>query len=65
MFPYLTGETEPGSFLIAIVGWDPRPSIEQVIVWLGYVGVVTWLFLRKPKGGAAAASRPPSVAKQH
>jgi len=54
MYPWLTGETERGSFLIAIVGWDPRPSIEQVIVWLGYVSVVTWLFLRKPKAAAPA-----------
>ncbi|MDQ4008661.1 MAG: FTR1 family protein [Actinomycetota bacterium] len=49
MFPWLTGETEVGNFLIAIAGWDPRPSIEQVIVWSGYTGVVTWLFLRKPR----------------
>jgi high-affinity iron transporter len=49
MFPWLTGETEVGNFLIAIAGWDPRPSIEQVIVWTGYTGVVTWLFLRKPR----------------
>jgi high-affinity iron transporter len=49
MYPWLTGNTDVGAFLIAIVGWDPRPSIEQVIVWLSYVGVVGWLFLRKPK----------------
>ena len=63
MYPWLTGETERGSFLIAIVGWDPRPSIEQVIVWLGYVSVVTWLFLRKPKA-AAPAPRAASAAER-
>lgn len=57
MFPKLTGETEFGSFLIAIVGWDPRPSIEQVIVWTGYVALVTWLFLRKPNAPASDQPR--------
>jgi high-affinity iron transporter len=64
MFPRLTGETEFGSFLIAIAGWDPRPSIEQVLMWTGYVGVVTWLFLRRPKAPASAPPRP-TVAEQH
>ena len=35
-------------------GWDPRPSIEQVVVYVGYVGIVTWLFLRNPKLAAPA-----------
>jgi high-affinity iron transporter len=65
MFPWLTGETEVGNFLIAIIGWDPRPSIEQVILWGGYVGVVTWLFLRKPRTKVAQESPKPTVAKQH
>jgi high-affinity iron transporter len=64
MFPKLTGETEFGSFLIAIVGWDPRPSIEQVLVWSGYVGTVTWLFLRRPRTPVADAPRP-TPAGQH
>jgi high-affinity iron transporter len=63
MFPWLTGETDVGGFLIAIIGWDPRPSIEQVVVWAGYVGLVTWLFLRKPKVAAPAAP-PATVAEQ-
>lgn len=57
MFPWLTGESHVGGFLVAIIGWDPRPSIEQVVLWLGYVGVVSWLFLRKPKPVSPAASR--------
>ena len=65
MFPWLTGETEPGAFLIAIIGWDPRPSIEQVLVWGGYVGIVTWLFLRKPRTKPVKDSTKPTVAQPH
>lgn len=50
----LTVETEFGRFLGAMLGWDPRPSIEQVVAYVGYVGVVTWLFLRNPKLAAPA-----------
>jgi high-affinity iron transporter len=55
----LTVETEVGRFLGAMFGWDPRPSIEQVVAYLLYVGVVTWLFLRNPRVAAPAA--PPAV----
>ena len=51
----LTVETETGRFLGAMFGWDPRPSIEQVVAYVGYVGTVTWLFLRNPKAAAPAA----------
>jgi high-affinity iron transporter len=44
---YLTVETQLGRFLGALTGWDPRPSIEQVIAWLGYFVPVTYLFLRR------------------
>ena len=54
----LTVETETGRFLGAMFGWDPRPSIEQVIVYVGYVGIVTWLFLRNPKAASQAAPGP-------
>jgi high-affinity iron transporter len=43
---WLTQETETGKFLAAMVGWDPRPSIEQVVAWLAYIVPVTALFLR-------------------
>lgn len=43
---WLTQETEFGKFLAAMFGWDPRPSIEQVVGWLGYLLPVTALFLR-------------------
>jgi high-affinity iron transporter len=64
MYPWLTGNTDVGAFLIAIVGWDPRPSIEQVVVWLSYVGVVGWLFLRNPKPATPSEQRP-TLAEQH
>lgn len=56
---WLTVETEVGRFLGAMFGWDPRPSIEQVVAYVVYVGLVTWLFLRNPKVAVPAA--PPAV----
>jgi high-affinity iron transporter len=50
---WLTQDSEVGRFLAAMFGWDPRPSIEQVLVWVGYVGIVGWLFQR---GGRAPAT---------
>ncbi|HEU4910628.1 MAG TPA: FTR1 family protein [Actinomycetes bacterium] len=46
---WLTVDSEVGRFLAAMVGWDPRPSIEQMGAYLLYVVVVGWLFLRKPR----------------
>lgn len=43
---WLTQQTEEGRFLAAMFGWDPRPSVEQVVAWLAFVAPVTWLFLR-------------------
>ena len=43
---WLTQSTEVGKFLAAMFGWDPRPSIEQVVVYLGYLIPVLTLFLR-------------------
>ncbi|MEZ5135775.1 MAG: hypothetical protein R2699_12155 [Acidimicrobiales bacterium] len=45
---WLTQSSEVGKFLAALVGWDPRPSIEQVVVWFGYLIPVTVLFLQGP-----------------
>ena len=45
-YRYLTQQTEFGKFLAAMLGWDPRPSLEQVVAWLGYIVPVTYLFLR-------------------
>jgi high-affinity iron transporter len=54
-FSWLTQETEVGKTLGALVGWDPKPSIEQIIAWFGYFVPVTWLFLRSPAGARPAA----------
>ncbi|MGH3386681.1 MAG: FTR1 family iron permease [Nocardioidaceae bacterium] len=58
MVPALTGESEVGRFLIALVGWDPRPSIEQTVAWWGFVVVVTWLFLKGPGRATQPVHRP-------
>jgi high-affinity iron transporter len=48
-FRWLTVSTETGRFLGAMFGWDPRPSIEQVVAYLVFLGTVAWLFLRTPR----------------
>lgn len=53
---WLTQSSEVGKLLAALVGWDPRPSIEQVVVWLAYVVPVTVAFLRPPRRSAAAGA---------
>jgi high-affinity iron transporter len=52
---WLTQSTEIGKFLAAMFGWDPRPSIEQVVVYFGYLVPVLYLFLREP---AQTTARP-------
>ena len=37
MFHWLTVDSEVGKFLAGIFGWDPRPSVEQVVVYLLYL----------------------------
>ena len=34
---WLTQNTQTGRFLAGIFGWDPRPSIAQVVVYLAYL----------------------------
>jgi high-affinity iron transporter len=53
---WLTQRSEIGKMLSALFGWDPRPSIEQVVGWLGYFVPVTYLFLREPKAEARPAA---------
>jgi high-affinity iron transporter len=47
-YRWLTVGSETGRFLGAMLGWDPRPSIEQVLAYLLFLGTVSWLFLREP-----------------
>ncbi len=53
-YDWLTTRTEVGKFLGALFGWDPRPSIEQVVVYLGYLIPVSYLFLRGARPAAPA-----------
>jgi high-affinity iron transporter len=48
-YSWLTVSTETGRFLGAMFGWDPRPSIEQVVAYLAFLITVSWLFLRPAK----------------
>jgi high-affinity iron transporter len=48
-YPWLTVSTETGRFLGAMFGWDPRPSIEQVVAYVAFLVTVSWLFLRSPR----------------
>jgi high-affinity iron transporter len=53
-YSWLTTETQSGRFLAGIFGWDPRPSIEQVVAYLGYAIPVLVLFFRGSKPVATA-----------
>jgi high-affinity iron transporter len=60
-YRWLTQQTEEGKFLAAMFGWDPRPSIEQVVAWTAFAVPVTWLFLRRspaPRPAPVRASTP-------
>ena len=60
----LNSSTEFGKFLAAMFGWDPRPSIEQIIVWLAYIAPVTYLFLRNPGPKRPRKADEPKPAEQ-
>ena len=61
---WLTQQSEVGRFLAAMFGWDPRPSIEQVVTWIAYLVPVTYLFLRAPRPRPARAEATPAPATQ-
>jgi high-affinity iron transporter len=56
-YRWLTVQTEEGKFLAAMFGWDPRPSLEQVVAWTAFVAPVTWLFLRRSQARRPAPVR--------
>jgi high-affinity iron transporter len=68
MFHWLTIDSEVGRFLAGILGWDPRPSVEQVAVYLLFaVPVLIAFFWRanrplRPRG-AADRGRPAEPAR--
>jgi high-affinity iron transporter len=59
---WLTNETQSGRFLAGIFGWDPRPSIEQVLAYFGYLLPILWLFLRGAPSPAPERTPPASAA---
>ncbi len=53
-FRWLTIDSQSGRVLAGIFGWDPRPSVEQVVVYLAFlVPVVILYFWERPARGAA------------
>jgi high-affinity iron transporter len=58
---WLTQSTQTGRFLAGIFGWDPRPSIEQVVVYLGYLVPVLFLFFK----GRRVTPPAPVVQRDH
>jgi high-affinity iron transporter len=52
----LTTGTQVGRFLAGIFGWDPRPSLEQVVTYLAFLAPVTFLYLRPPPAAARPAA---------
>ena len=60
---WLTIQTEFGTFLAGIFGWDPRPSIEQTVVYLAYLAPVLVLFLwDRPRRSSPLAAPAPAPA---
>jgi high-affinity iron transporter len=57
-YRWLTTRSQVGQFLGALFGWDPRPSIEQILAWLLYLVPVSALFLAGGKSKPAAKSGP-------
>ena len=55
-YHWLTQDTQSGRFLAGIFGWDPRPSIEQVVGYLAYLIPVLYLFFRAPRSAKAPAT---------
>jgi high-affinity iron transporter len=55
----LTQQSEVGKFVAAMFGWDPRPSIEQIVAYLGYALTVGYLFLRRPRQAQPAPAPAP------
>lgn len=68
-YRWLTTSSEVGKFLGALVGWDPRPSLEQIVVWLVYALPVSYLFLcgstvsAAPSASGAASTSAPAASE--
>ena len=42
----VSGESHVGKFLEALFGYNPEPSLLEVLVWIGFVGTALWFFIR-------------------
>jgi high-affinity iron transporter len=60
-YRWLTTRSQVGQFLGALFAWDPRPSIDQIVVWLLYLLPVGWLFRY---GGNAEPAAKASATRQ-
>lgn len=47
-YRWLTQSSQVGRFLAGIFGWDPRPSIEQVVAYLGFLLPALYIFFKRP-----------------
>jgi high-affinity iron transporter len=45
-YRWLTQQTQVGRFLAGIFGWDPRPSIEQVVAYLAFLVPVGYVYFQ-------------------
>jgi high-affinity iron transporter len=59
---WLTQETQVGRFLAGIFGWDPRPSIEQVVAYFGYLIPIGYLYFKEPKAAPKPAPKEEATA---
>ena len=62
-YHWLTTQTQVGRFLAGIFGWDPRPSLEQVVIYLAYalpVGALFYLGGKKKPRAVAPKAAPPA-----
>jgi high-affinity iron transporter len=57
---WLTTSTESGRVLAGILGWDPRPSVEQVVVYVGYLVPVLVAFFRTSRTRRRAPAPAPT-----
>jgi high-affinity iron transporter len=53
----LTSESTLGQFLVAFFGWDPKPDLLEFGLWIGYLVVVGYLFLRPQRPCSEPAPR--------
>jgi high-affinity iron transporter len=47
-----------GQMLRGLFGWDPAPSIEEILIWVAYVGVIGTLYFRGLRPAARPAPAP-------